>query len=75
MVKLHRQFGHCHESRLMKLIESSNIWNNKEQILKMVKDVSENCTTCKRYKRRKMKPIVSLPLASEFNHKVFGFCI
>ena len=25
MVKLHRQFGHCHESRLMKLIESSNI--------------------------------------------------
>ena len=54
----------------MKLIESSNIWNNKQQILKMVKDVSENCTICKRYKRRKLKPIVSLPLASEFNHTV-----
>ena len=35
-----------------------------------MKDVSENCDTCKRYKRRNLKPVVSLPLASEFNETV-----
>ena len=36
----------------------------------MLKDVSESCDTCKRYQRRKLKPIVSIPLASEFNETV-----
>ena len=70
IIKLHRQFGHCHESRLMKLIESSNIWSDTEQVSKMVKDVSENCDICKRYKKRSLRPIVSIPLASEFNQTV-----
>ena len=70
IIKLHRQFGHCKESRLLKLIESSKIWNDKEQVSKIVKDVSENCDTCKRYKRRSLKPIVSLSLASEFHQTV-----
>ena len=30
IIKLHRQFGHCKESRLLKLIESSKIWNDKK---------------------------------------------
>ena len=47
IIKLHRQFGHCKESRLLKLIESSKIWNDKEQVSKIVKDVSENGDTCK----------------------------
>ena len=70
IIKLHRQFGHCKESRLLKLIESSKIWNDKEQVSKIVKDVSENCDTRKRYKKRSLKPFVSLPLASEFNQTV-----
>ena len=41
IVKLHRQFGHCHESRLLRLIESSKLWSDTKQISKMVKDVSE----------------------------------
>lgn len=70
IIKLHRQFGHCHESRLIRLIDSSKIWRNTEQISKIVKEVSENCDVCKRYKRRKLRPIVSIPLASEFNQIV-----
>ena len=35
-----------------------------------MKDVSENCGTCKRYKRRSLKQVVSLPSASEFNQTV-----
>ena len=35
-----------------------------------MKDVPENCDTCKRYKRRSLKPIVSLSLASEFHQTV-----
>ena len=68
IIKLHRQIGHCTESRLLKLIESSKF--DKEQVSKIVKDVSENCDTCKRYKRRSLKPIVSLSLASEFHQTV-----
>ena len=70
IIKLHRQFVHYKESRLLKLIESFKIWNDKEQVSKIVKDVSENCDTWKRYKRRSLKPVVSLPLASEFNQTV-----
>ena len=36
----------------------------------MVHEVSSNCDTCKRYRKRNLKPIVSLPLASQFNHTV-----
>eukprot|EP00111_Clytia_hemisphaerica_P024511 TCONS_00072268-protein len=70
IVKLHRQFGHCHESRLMRLIDSSKIWNDSKQVSRMVKEISENCDVCKRYKKGKLKPIVSIPLASEFNQTV-----
>ena len=54
----------------MKLIGSSKIWNDKEQVSKILKDVSENCDTCKQYERRSLKPVFSLPLALEFNQTV-----
>ena len=68
IIKLHRQIGHCTESRLLKLIESSKF--DKEQVSKIVKDVSENCDTCKRYKGRSLKQVVTLPLALEINQTV-----
>ncbi|XP_057303171.1 uncharacterized protein LOC130640668 [Hydractinia symbiolongicarpus] len=36
----------------------------------MVKEVSENRDVCKRFMRRKLRPLVSIPLASEFNQIV-----
>lgn len=68
--KLHRQFGHCHESRLLRLIDSSKLWGDMKLVSKIVQDVSENCDICKRYKRRQLRPVVSIPLASEFNQTV-----
>ena len=68
IIKLHRQIGHCIESRLLKLIKSSKF--DKEQVSKIVKDVSENCDTCKRYKGRSLKQVVTLPLALEINQTV-----
>ena len=68
--KLHRQFGHCHESRLLRLIESSKLWSDMKQVSRIVKEVSESCDVCKRYRRRQLRPVVSIPLASEFNQTV-----
>ena len=68
--KLHRQFGHCHESRLLRLIDSSKLWSDMKHVSKIVKMVSEDCDICKRYKRRQLRPVVSIPLASEFNQTV-----
>ena len=70
IIKLHRQFGHCSEQKLLKLTESATIWEDRDETKKLVTEVSEECVICKRYKKRKLQPIVSLPLASELNHTV-----
>ena len=70
IIKLHRQFGHCSEQKLSKLIESAAIWEDRDETKKLITEVSEECVICKWYKKRKLRPIVSIPLASEFNHTV-----
>ena len=53
IIKLNRQFGHCSEQKLMKLIESAAIWEDGEKMKKWVTEVSEECVICKRYKKKK----------------------
>ena len=38
--------------------------------MKMVNEVSEKCTVCKRFKKARPVPIVSMPLANVFNQVV-----
>ena len=71
-LKLHRQFCHCSAEKLTKLIKASNLWKEDEtsDIVKEVKNVTENCDICKKYKRSPPTPIVSCSLSSHFNETV-----
>ena len=71
-LKLHRQFCHCSADRLNRLIQQSRVWSGEQEksIMKMVNDVSEKCAVCKRFKKARPVPIVSMALANAFNHVV-----
>ena len=70
--KLHRQFCHCSANKLVKLIKESNLWPTDEMsdIIREVKNVTENCNICKRYKRSPSTPVVCCSLSSFFNEVV-----
>ena len=67
VTKLHRQFCHCSSEKLKKLINSSEIWKEDLEIYDLVDEVSNNCEICQMYKKAPAIPVVSLPLANEFN--------
>ena len=68
-VKLHRQFAHPTAEKLNSLVNLSDLKNDVE-LKKEIKDVTENCTSCKRCKRAPTRPVVALPLSSQFNEMV-----
>ena len=67
-IKLHRQFGHASDEKLLKLIKESNI--DDKQLNACVREVCASCEICQKYKPAPLKPAVSLPLATRFNHVV-----
>ena len=66
--KLHQQFSHPSDKRLIDLVKTSGV--NNEDLFLAINKVSEQCDTCKRYKKTPPRPVVSLPLATEFNETV-----
>ena len=68
--KLHRQFCHCSSNKLKQLIKSSQLWKDDPEVLIIVDEISSKCNVCKMYKKTPLRPVVGLPLASEFNHTV-----
>ena len=66
--KLHQQFSHPRTDRLIKFIKTAGVEN--EQLVDALKEVGNQCETCKRYKRKNPKPVVSLPLSYIFNDTV-----
>ena len=66
--KLHKQFAHPTSDRLKALMKDAGIKDSK--CLELVDLVSENCQVCKRLKRTPARPVVSLPIATEFNEVV-----
>ena len=66
--KLHRQFGHATEDKLMKLVKNSNV--KDKELIKCIKEVCNTCETCQRYRSVPLKPVVSLPLSESFNEVV-----
>ena len=64
--KLHKQFGHpVNSERLKQLLSDANIWD--DDLFKQVDTVTESCDICERYKKTRSSPVVSLPLADDFN--------
>ena len=68
VTKLHTQFAHPHPDRLIKLVKDSGIDDPK--VVSAIKEVSSQCDTCRRFKKKPLKPAVGFPLASEFNQTV-----
>ena len=66
--KLHRQFAHPKPDKLKKLLCEAGI--DDGSVLGMVEKVSNECDVCKRFKRPPHRPIVSFPLANDFNETV-----
>ena len=65
-IKLHKQFAHPSEERLLRLINNSEDGNNIE-LKNEVKGISRNCDVCKRYKHAPRRPVVGMPVATRFN--------
>ena len=67
--KLHAQFSHPDSRKLIQLVKNAGHRDDHE-LIKKIKDISENCKICKEYKRPSPRPVVGLPLATKFNELV-----
>ena len=73
-IKLHRQFAHPPAERLLRLIEQSK-YDHDNDLKKQIKEVTENCTTCTRFKPSPPRLchqdyVVNMPTATRFNEIV-----
>ena len=67
--KLHSQFAHPSAEKLIKLISAAGMGDDVA-LIKAIKDVTYKCDICRSYRKSAAKPIVSMPLANEFNEVV-----
>ena len=66
--KLHCQFGHANPEKLKKLRKVSNV--NDQELLDIIDLVDQKCQVCLKYKRPKLRPVVSFSLSKDFNDVV-----
>ena len=66
--KLHRQFTHPPQKKLVALMKDAGAW--KDEFLDDLDDIYAKCELCKVYKKTPSRPVVALPMASRFNEKV-----
>ena len=66
--KLHKQFGHPSAERLIKMIRNSGCQNRGLE--KEIMYLGENCDVCKKFRKPPPKPVVSVPLAENFNEMI-----
>ena len=67
--KLHAQFGHpAQMSKLIDLMKGAKSWN--ERFRPVLEEVYVECDLCKQFKKTPARPVVALPMASEFNEVV-----
>ena len=70
-MKLHRCFAHPSADRLLRLVNSAGIrWSQNENLKKEINKITESCNVCKIFKKAPPRPIVGLPLATEFQESV-----
>ncbi|CAC5372113.1 unnamed protein product [Mytilus coruscus] len=68
LLKLYRQFAHPPKKRLVALLKDAGIW--KEQYDEDLSEIQSNCELCKMYDVTPPRPVVSMPMAKQFNEKV-----
>ena len=66
LIKLHKQFAHASYNKLERLLKSAN--KVSDNTLKILKEITESCETCKLYRRTPSAPKISLPRSSGFNN-------
>ena len=69
-LKLHKQFAHPPMERLIKFVNSAGQPWCSETLKEEIRKVSQNCETCRVYKKPPPRPVVGLPLASKFQECV-----
>ena len=66
--KLHRQFGHPSAAKLKELLKNAGLYD--DILMKTIDNVSTQCDVCQRFTRTSSRPLVSMPMAQEFNEAV-----
>lgn len=66
--KLHKQFGHANYNRLSQLLKSAG--TTDIETLNLLDLVIQNCEICVTNKKAVPRPVVGLPLATDFNETV-----
>ena len=66
-LKLHRQFGHPTKDKLLQLINRSDPqWSNNQDLKSCIERISSHCEICQKYQPCPARPIVGLPMATQF---------
>jgi hypothetical protein len=68
ILKLHRQFAHPTEPKLVALMKDAGVW--REEFQDCVRDIYDTCQLCKMYASTPARPVVAMPMAKNFNEKV-----
>ncbi len=68
LLKLHRQFAHPSQIKLVALLRDAGAWRNEYS--KLMTEIYNQCQVCKVYKRTPPKPVVTLLMATKFNQIV-----
>ena len=65
-LKLHKQFGHPLDSdKLKNILKDANFTD--QELFDMIDTVTNECDICDRYRKMRSRPVVSIPLANDFN--------
>ena len=68
LLKLHKQFGHALQEKLLNLLMTAGIVDQETKYL--LKFSYKKCAICHKYTHPKMKPIVGLNPANDFNQVI-----
>ena len=68
LLKLHRQFAHPRPRKLKSLLQDADIWRDDYQDL--LEEIDRKCELCKRYSKTPARPVVGMPMATQFNEEV-----
>ena len=66
--KIHRVFGHPTTEKIAKLMKDAG--EDDSVILKILKQIHDRCSVCRKHQKRASKPRVGLPKAREVNETV-----
>ena len=69
-LKLHQQFVHPTQDKLLKLINNAgHPWSTNNGLKEKIKEVSNTFTTCKLYKKTPPRPAVGLLMTTRFQKR------